>query len=51
MCAEFVIRERRIARVRLVPVQIEDLNQPRFLDIGEGLDVLQRVYDAIKTMA
>jgi poly-gamma-glutamate capsule biosynthesis protein CapA/YwtB (metallophosphatase superfamily) len=54
MFAEFVIRERRIARVRLVPVQIEDLNQPRFLDIGEGLEVLQRVYDAtdvIKTMA
>ncbi len=54
MFAEFVIRERQIARVRLVPVQIEDFNQPRFLDIGEGMDVLQRVYDAtdaIKTMA
>jgi poly-gamma-glutamate synthesis protein (capsule biosynthesis protein) len=54
MFAEFVIRERQIARVRLVPVQIEDLNQPRFLDIGEGMEVLQRVYDAtdaIKTMA
>ncbi len=54
MFAEFVIRERQIARVRLVPVQIEDLNQPRFLDLGEGLEVLQRVYDAtdvIKTMA
>jgi poly-gamma-glutamate capsule biosynthesis protein CapA/YwtB (metallophosphatase superfamily) len=53
MFAEFVIRERRIARVRLVPVQIEDFNQPRFLDIGEGIEVLQRVYDAtdeIKTM-
>ncbi len=54
MFAEFVIRERQIARVRLVPVQIEDFNQPRFLDIGEGIEVLQRVYDAtdaIKTMA
>jgi len=54
MFAEFVIRERQIARVRLVPVQIEDLNQPRFLDIGEGIEVLQRVYDAtdvIRTMA
>ena len=46
MFAEFVIRNGRIARVRLVPVLIEDYNQPRILGINEGMPVLQRVYDA-----
>ncbi|HEY8596956.1 MAG TPA: CapA family protein [Thermomicrobiales bacterium] len=53
MFAEIVIRNKKIARVRLVPVLIEDYNQPRILGINEAMPVLQRVYDAtdeIKTM-
>lgn len=53
MFAEIVIRNKKIARVRLVPVLIEDFNQPRILDMNEAMPVLQRVYDAtdeIKTM-
>lgn len=46
MFAEIVVRDRRIARVRLVPVLIEDYNRPRILEVNEGLPVLQRVYDA-----
>jgi poly-gamma-glutamate synthesis protein (capsule biosynthesis protein) len=46
MFAEIVVRNRRIARVRLVPVLIEDYNQPRILGMNEGMPVLQRVYDA-----
>ena len=36
MFAEIVVRNRRIARVRLVPVLIEDYNQPRILGDGRG---------------
>ena len=53
MFAEIVIRNKKIARVRLVPVLIEDYNQPRILGMNEVMPVLQRVYDAtdeIKTM-
>ncbi len=53
MFAEIVVRSKKIARVRLVPVLIEDYNQPRILGMNEGMPVLQRVYDAtdvIKTM-
>jgi poly-gamma-glutamate capsule biosynthesis protein CapA/YwtB (metallophosphatase superfamily) len=53
MFAEIVIRNKKIARVRLVPVLIEDYNQPRILGMAESMPVLQRVYDAtdeIKTM-
>ncbi len=46
MFAEIVIRNKRIARVRLVPVLIEDYHQPRILDTAESMSVLQRVYDA-----
>jgi poly-gamma-glutamate synthesis protein (capsule biosynthesis protein) len=46
MFAEIVIRNKRIARVRLVPVLIEDYNQPRILGMNEAMAVLQRVYDA-----
>ena len=46
MFAEIVVRDKRIARIRLVPVQIEDYNQPRILDVVEGMPILQRVYDA-----
>ncbi len=53
MFAEIVIRNKKIARVRLVPVLIEDYNQPHILGMNESMPVLQRVYDAtdeIKTM-
>lgn len=43
---EIVVRNKQIARVRLVPVLIEDYNRPRILDVVEGMPVLQRVYDA-----
>jgi poly-gamma-glutamate synthesis protein (capsule biosynthesis protein) len=46
MFTEIVVRDKRVARVRLVPVLIEDYNRPRILDVVEGLPVLQRVYDA-----
>jgi poly-gamma-glutamate synthesis protein (capsule biosynthesis protein) len=46
MFTEIVIRNKRIARVRLVPVEIEDFNQPRIMEIDESMPVLQRVYDA-----
>ncbi|MFN8517609.1 MAG: CapA family protein, partial [Chloroflexia bacterium] len=46
MFTELVVRDKKVKRIRLVPVQIEDLNQPRILDVVEGLPVLQRVYDA-----
>jgi poly-gamma-glutamate synthesis protein (capsule biosynthesis protein) len=46
MFTEIVVRDKRIARVRLVPVLIEDYNRPRILDVVEGMPVLQRVYDA-----
>jgi len=46
MFTELVVRDKKVARVRLVPVLIEDLNRPRIMDIDEGMEVLQRVYDA-----
>lgn len=46
MFTEIVVRNKKIARVRLVPVLIEDYNQPRILGMAEGMPVLQRVYDA-----
>ena len=46
MFVEIVIRNKKIARVRLVPVLIEDYNQPRILGMNEAMPVLQRVYDA-----
>ena len=46
MFTEIVIRNKLPARIRLVPVQIEDYNQPRILDVVEGMPILQRVYDA-----
>lgn len=46
MFTEIVIRNKKIARVRLVPVLIEDYNRPRILGMAEGLPVLQRVFDA-----
>ena len=46
MFAEIVLRGGKPARVRLVPVLIEDHNRPRILDGAEALAVLNRVYDA-----
>ncbi len=46
MFAEIVVRDKQIARVRLVPVLIEDFNQPRILEMVEGMPILQRVYEA-----
>jgi poly-gamma-glutamate synthesis protein (capsule biosynthesis protein) len=46
MFTEIVVRNKQVARVRLVPVLIEDFNRPRILDVVEGMPVLQRVYDA-----
>ncbi len=46
MFAEIVLRGGRLARVRLVPVLIEDANRPRILGTAEGLPILQRVHDA-----
>ena len=46
MFTEIVVRHKRVVRVRLVPVLIEDYNRPRILDVVEGMPVLQRVYDA-----
>jgi poly-gamma-glutamate capsule biosynthesis protein CapA/YwtB (metallophosphatase superfamily) len=46
MFAEIVVRNKQIARVRLVPVQIEDYNQPHIMSIDESMPVLQRVFDA-----
>ncbi|HEU5329658.1 MAG TPA: CapA family protein [Thermomicrobiales bacterium] len=53
MFAEIVLRYQKPVRIRLVPVQIEEMNQPRIMEPGESLQVLQRVYaatDAVKAM-
>jgi poly-gamma-glutamate capsule biosynthesis protein CapA/YwtB (metallophosphatase superfamily) len=46
MFTEIVVRNKQVARVRLVPVLIEDFNRPRILGVVEGMPILQRVYDA-----
>lgn len=46
MFTEIVVRNKKIARVRLVPVLIEDYNQPHILSIAESMSVLERVYEA-----